>query len=155
MVPLDLVEPDERPGREATERSARKAGTPFGSLFTPSQMLDIAREAGFRDVRHVPATALAERYFAGREDRLRPSSSEKLVVATTWSARAKRRAWGGVIWRCKPGRRWYIDELKSFEKSSKEGTHYVWRTGQVKVNGRPQQRNRSSRWLLPKSENKN
>ncbi len=42
------------------------------------------REAGFRDVQHVSAAALAERYFAGRTDGLRPpNNSEELLVATT------------------------------------------------------------------------
>ena len=43
----------------------------------------MAREAGFADVRHVAGRDLAERYFAGRPDGLRPSSGEDLVVATT------------------------------------------------------------------------
>ena len=47
-------------------------------------MLSLARKAGFRDARHVSAAALAERYFAGRTDGLRPpSNAEELVVATT------------------------------------------------------------------------
>jgi hypothetical protein len=45
-------------------------------------MLTLAREAGFRDVEHVSAARLAERYFAGRADGLRPGS-EALLVATT------------------------------------------------------------------------
>jgi hypothetical protein len=46
-------------------------------------MLELAREAGFRRVEHVPAAALAERYFAGRTDGLRPpSNAEELLVAT-------------------------------------------------------------------------
>ncbi len=46
-------------------------------------MLALARDAGFRDVRHVSADLLAERYFAGRSDGLRPSPGEELLVATT------------------------------------------------------------------------
>ena len=83
MLPLSLVEPEERPVREATERFARAAGTPFISFFTPPEMLALARAAGIRDARHVSAAALTERYFAGRPDGLRPSSSEELLVATT------------------------------------------------------------------------
>jgi methyltransferase (TIGR00027 family) len=83
MLPLDLVDPDERPGRQATERFARMAGTPFVSFFTPSEALAAARDAGFRDAEHVSAGELTERFFAGRTDGLRPSSSEELLVATT------------------------------------------------------------------------
>jgi hypothetical protein len=46
-------------------------------------MLALAREAGFKDAQHVSGRVLAERYFAGRTDGLRPSSGEDLLVATT------------------------------------------------------------------------
>jgi hypothetical protein len=46
-------------------------------------MMALAGLAGFRDVRHVPVSNLAERYFAGRTDGFRPSSGEDLLVATT------------------------------------------------------------------------
>ncbi|MDD5037224.1 MAG: class I SAM-dependent methyltransferase [Methylococcaceae bacterium] len=83
MLPLDHIEAEERTQRQATEKFAQAAGTPFLSVFTPPQMLVLAREAGFREVRHVSAASLTERYFAGRTDGLRPSSSEELLVATT------------------------------------------------------------------------
>jgi hypothetical protein len=42
----------------------------------------MARDAGFREVRHVAAVALAERYFSGRTDGLRPpSGGEEVLVA--------------------------------------------------------------------------
>jgi hypothetical protein len=54
------------------------------SFFTPPEMLSLAREAGFREVKHVSAAALAARYFTGRTDGLRPpNNSEELLVATT------------------------------------------------------------------------
>ena len=62
---------------------ARAAGTPFISFFSPLEMLALAREAGFRKAQHVSAAGLTQRYFAGRTDGLRPSSSEELLVATT------------------------------------------------------------------------
>jgi O-methyltransferase involved in polyketide biosynthesis len=83
MLPLDLIEPEERPGRETTEKFARSAGTPFISFFAPSAMLALVREAGFRKAEHVSADCLHRRYFDGRTDGLRPSSSEELLVATT------------------------------------------------------------------------
>ncbi|MFF3332871.1 class I SAM-dependent methyltransferase [Streptomyces sp. NPDC002888] len=83
MVPLDLVAAEERPLLQATEKSARAAGTPFVSFFSPPEMLALARESGFRQARHISATSLARRYFADRTDGLRPSSAEELLVATT------------------------------------------------------------------------
>src|SRR5271156_1247765 len=47
-----------RPGFEAAERGARAAGTPFISFYTPDEMLALARQAGFREARHVSAAAL-------------------------------------------------------------------------------------------------
>jgi hypothetical protein len=44
----------------------------------------MARDAGFAGVEHVSAATLAQRYFAGRADGLRPpNNSEELLVATT------------------------------------------------------------------------
>jgi hypothetical protein len=62
----------------------RANGTPFLSFFTPAEMLALARAAGFSDAQRVSAATLAERYFAGRTDGLRPpNNSEELLVATT------------------------------------------------------------------------
>lgn len=60
------------------------SGTPFISFFTPAEMLTLASDAGFREARHMEATTLAEHYFAGRTDGLRPpNNAEELLVATT------------------------------------------------------------------------
>ena len=84
MLPIELADPEVRPGIERAAEGARANGTPFISFFTPTEMLELAREARFRDVQHVSAAALAERYFAGRTDGLRPpNNSEELLLATT------------------------------------------------------------------------
>jgi methyltransferase (TIGR00027 family) len=83
MLPAELIDEADRPGLESAARGARSAGTPFISYFRPAEMLDLARQAGFADTRHVSGTELAARYFAGRTDGLRPSSGEDLLVATT------------------------------------------------------------------------
>ncbi|MER6308521.1 class I SAM-dependent methyltransferase [Streptomyces sp. NPDC001657] len=83
LLPTELVDEADRPGLRASEEGARASGTPFISFYTPQEMLALAREAGFKDARHVPGAALAERYFAERTDGLRPSSGESLLLATT------------------------------------------------------------------------
>jgi methyltransferase (TIGR00027 family) len=84
MLPIELTDPEVRPGIERAAAGARASGTPFISFFTPAEMLALAREAGFRKVEHVSAAALAERYFANRTDGLRPpNNSEELLVAMT------------------------------------------------------------------------
>ena len=84
LLPLELAGAEVRPGLEQAQKGARASGTPFISFFTPMEMLTLAREAGFREVQHVSADTLAQRYFAGRTDGLRPpSNSEELLVAGT------------------------------------------------------------------------
>jgi methyltransferase (TIGR00027 family) len=86
MLPIELTDPEVRPGIERAAAGARANGTPFISFFTPAEMLDFARDCGWKNVRHVSAATLAERYFAGRSDGLRPpNNSEELLVATTCS----------------------------------------------------------------------
>lgn len=84
MLPIELTDPEIRPGIERAAAGAKANGAPFISFFTPDEMLALASEAGFSEVRHVSAAALAELYFAGRTDGLRPpNNSEELLVATT------------------------------------------------------------------------
>lgn len=84
LVPFELADPEIRFGMERAAEGARASGTPFVSFFTPAEMLALARDAGLREVEHVSSAALAERYFAGRSDGLRPpSSAEELLVART------------------------------------------------------------------------
>ena len=67
----------------------RASGTPFLSFFSPAEIQDLARTAGFATVRHVPAAELNERYFSGRADGLRTSSGEELLVAVTGPGRGR------------------------------------------------------------------
>ncbi len=84
MLPIEMADPEIRSAIERAAEGARANGTPFISFFTPTEMLALARQAGFRDVQHVSAAALAQRYFAGRTDGLRPpNNSEELLIATT------------------------------------------------------------------------
>ncbi len=82
MLPTDLVDPEERAQYEMVQERARAAGTPFLSMFRPPEIVAMAREAGFREVKHVSRAELIQRYFEGRADGLRPSSGEAFLVAT-------------------------------------------------------------------------
>jgi len=85
LLPIELLDAEDRPGLQMATHGARAAGTPFISFFAPPDMLALAREAGFRAAQSVSAATLNERYFAAREDGLRMSSGEDLlVVATTF-----------------------------------------------------------------------
>jgi methyltransferase (TIGR00027 family) len=84
MLPIELTDPEVRPAVERAIEGARANGTPFISFFTPSEMLSLGRDSGFSEVQHVSAATLAERYFAGRTDGLRPpKNAEELLLATT------------------------------------------------------------------------
>jgi O-methyltransferase involved in polyketide biosynthesis len=83
MPPAELLEPDELPLRQGTERGARAAGTPMISFFTPQEIVALARDCGFQEARHVSAADLTKRYFYRRTDGLRPSGSEEILMATT------------------------------------------------------------------------
>ena len=83
LLPLEMADPDVRPGLEMAEKGARASGTPFISFFTPPEMRALARENGFRDAQHISADTLTERYFSGRTDGLRPPrNAEELLLAT-------------------------------------------------------------------------
>ena len=84
MLPIELVDAEVRIGVERAAEGARASGTPFISFFTPEEMLSLARDAGFKEVKHVSAATLADRYFSDRTDGLRPpNNSEELLVAAT------------------------------------------------------------------------
>ncbi len=83
LLPPELLDDATRPGYEAAERGARAAGTPFISFYTPEEMLELARNTGFKNARHMSAPILNQRYFAGRTDGLQMSKGEELLVATT------------------------------------------------------------------------
>ena len=84
LLPLELADPAVRPALEMAARGAHASGTPFVSFFTPARILALAIEAGFGNAYHVCADDLANRYFAGRTDGLRPPrNAEELLIATT------------------------------------------------------------------------
>jgi methyltransferase (TIGR00027 family) len=83
MLPLEQVDPEDQLGYQMAAKGARASGTPFISFFTPPEMLTLAREAGFKAAEHLSTASLAPRYFAGRADKLRPSTGEELLIATT------------------------------------------------------------------------
>jgi methyltransferase (TIGR00027 family) len=83
LLPLESLDIDEGQTAQGAAQGARAEGTPWMSFFTPKEMLQMADAAGLVDARHVPGAQLAERYFAGRADALRPARGEDLLLATT------------------------------------------------------------------------
>ncbi|MCL2585965.1 MAG: class I SAM-dependent methyltransferase [Streptosporangiales bacterium] len=83
LLPAELLDPADRPGLEMSSKGAAASGTPFVSFFTPDEVTSLAVECGFRTAEHVSGMTLADRYFAGRSDGLRPSTGEDLLIART------------------------------------------------------------------------
>jgi methyltransferase (TIGR00027 family) len=84
LLPLEMADPEVRPGLQMAEKGARASGTPFVSFFTPPEILALAHDTGFVEARHVSAADLTQRYFAHRTDGLRPpNNAEELLVART------------------------------------------------------------------------
>jgi methyltransferase (TIGR00027 family) len=83
MLPLELMHPEEAAQFQGVLKGARAAGTPFVSFFSPSEILALARHAGFKKSQHVSRDELAQRYFAGRSDGLWPARGEEFLLADT------------------------------------------------------------------------
>lgn len=78
-----LLDHEERTTMEYVMKKARESGTPFLSLFSPTEIQEIAREAGLRQVQYVSADDIYQRYFAARADGLRAGRAEAFLVAKT------------------------------------------------------------------------
>ncbi len=101
MLPIELADPDVRPGIEAAAKGARANGTPFISFYRPLEMLELARAAGFREVNHVSAAALAERFSRGGAT----VCARRTTPRNCWWRRADSApVFGGCRWARRPRR---------------------------------------------------
>lgn len=82
LLPLDLVESEDRPGYLMSMKGAEKSGTPFLSLFSPEEMKELVKGAGINQVEHFSTASLTKKYFSHRTDGLRPSTGEELLIVT-------------------------------------------------------------------------
>jgi methyltransferase (TIGR00027 family) len=84
LVPVELTDPAVRPGLEMAVGAARASGTPFLSFYPPEAITSLALASGFREAEHISGDMLTQRYFARRDDGLRPpNNAEELLVART------------------------------------------------------------------------
>jgi methyltransferase (TIGR00027 family) len=82
VLPAHLIEPDEREMRAETEASAAALGHPWLSSLSVDEIRGLAEEAGFSEVTLLTGDDLVDRYFAGRNDGLRPSSQNVYLIAS-------------------------------------------------------------------------
>jgi methyltransferase (TIGR00027 family) len=83
LLPPELLDAGDRAGLEASAKGARASGTPFVSFYTPDEIVAMATAAGFASVQHIASATVADRYFAGRSDGLRPSTGEDYLIVST------------------------------------------------------------------------
>ena len=82
-LPIELLDEEDKPMQEMAEKGARKSGTPFVSFFKPGEILAMANNAGFKEVKTISTKDMEELYFKNRSDNLSPASGEIFLLATT------------------------------------------------------------------------
>jgi methyltransferase (TIGR00027 family) len=82
-LPMDLFVEEDKPMQEIAEKGARAAGTPFVSFFAPNEILTLAKNAGFKDIKTISTKEMEQLYFSGRTDNLLPASGEVFLLAAT------------------------------------------------------------------------
>lgn len=82
MLPMELIDAEDRILQQVSQKGARASGNPFISFFSPGEMLDFARQTGLKLVENISAEDLVKRYFVGRKDNLSPASGEGFLIAT-------------------------------------------------------------------------
>lgn len=81
LLPMEDADPEEKFGREISEKGARASGTPFISFYRDKDVQSMALEAGFTRAHVVKAKDLNERYFSQRTDGLHATKSEEILIS--------------------------------------------------------------------------
>ena len=81
MLTLDILDSPERSIMEFVMQKAEKSGTPFLSLYSPQEILELSHEAGFLRSQCYSGNDIFQQYFAQRTDGLNPGNAEAFVVA--------------------------------------------------------------------------
>jgi methyltransferase (TIGR00027 family) len=80
-VSEDFLDDTAREMVKAEARLVAAVGEPYLIRMPPVQAEAVVEAAGLEVVEHLESHALADRYFAGRSDGLRPSTAERLIAA--------------------------------------------------------------------------
>lgn len=75
-----LLQDKERNMMEFVMKKAEESGTPFKSLFVPSDLIEMAQKIGFRNVKYVSANMLFQKYFSSRSDGLNAGEAEAFLI---------------------------------------------------------------------------
>lgn len=80
MLALDLLDAKERSIMEFVMNRAEESGTPFTSLFSPVEIIELAKKCGFKEAHCVSGEDIYNKYFATRGDGLRAGNAEAFLV---------------------------------------------------------------------------
>ena len=80
-LPIELLDEEDKALMQMSIKGAGEAGTPFVSFFSPDEILELAREAGFKEAKTISTKDMD--YFTNRADHLLPASGEVFLLATT------------------------------------------------------------------------
>lgn len=83
MLALNLLSAEERGILEFVMKKASESKTPFLSLFSPNELLQMANEAGFVSSQYISGEEIYQLYFANRSDGLRAGDAEAFLIART------------------------------------------------------------------------
>ncbi|RBL90242.1 class I SAM-dependent methyltransferase [Chitinophaga flava] len=82
-LPLELLEEEDRPLLEMAIKGAAASGTPFVSFFSVEEIVELAKDAGLKEIQTISTKDMTDMYFKDRTDNLLPASGEVFLVATT------------------------------------------------------------------------
>ncbi|MCB9094374.1 MAG: class I SAM-dependent methyltransferase [Halobacteriovoraceae bacterium] len=82
LLSPELLNPEEKTIMEFVMKKAKESGTPFLSLFSPAEIVELATNSGFKRAEFISALVIYERYFAKRTDGLRAGEAEAFLLAT-------------------------------------------------------------------------
>jgi len=82
-LPIEFLDEEDRPLMEMSMKGVQAAGTPMISFFTPNEILELAREVGFKEAKTISTKDMERLYFTNRTDDLSPASGEVFLLATT------------------------------------------------------------------------
>jgi methyltransferase (TIGR00027 family) len=81
LLPAELINTSEKAGLSASQKGAKSSGTPFISFFSPEEICELAKKAGFKEAHCVFADELNEKYFSNRTDDLKTGKAEAFLIA--------------------------------------------------------------------------
>lgn len=82
-LPIEDLDGEDKNLMEMSMNGARASGTPMISFFKTNEILELANETGFKEIKIVSTKDLEKIYFTDRADNFLPASGEVFLLATT------------------------------------------------------------------------